>query len=174
MKESETVVKDQPLVVLAATASEVDVEELQVRIDSQIIKSIRLEAEINIWCTNFPFWIAREKTEDSEQIDGALFESKDNFEGNIKEINAQIEKVQVDVDILLRQAEMSEELMKEQVTSEFAHLNILKELNTAKGQLESLIEKRKTIKGIYWRLKWASIITAWIITVRGNDEKIKR
>ena len=34
VKESETVVKDQPLVVLAATASEVDVEELQVRIDS--------------------------------------------------------------------------------------------------------------------------------------------
>ena len=37
----------QPLVVLAATASEVDVEELQVRMDTQIIKSIRLEAEIN-------------------------------------------------------------------------------------------------------------------------------
>ena len=71
---------------------------------------------------------------------------KDNFEGNIKEINAQIEKVQVDVDILLRQAEMSEELMKEQVTSEFAHLNILKELNTAKGQLESLIEKKENYK----------------------------
>ena len=47
VKESENVEKDQPLVVLAATASEVDVEELQVRIDSQIIKSIRLEAEIN-------------------------------------------------------------------------------------------------------------------------------
>ena len=47
VKESEIVSKDQPLVVLAATASEVDVEELQVRVDSQIIKSIRLEAEIN-------------------------------------------------------------------------------------------------------------------------------
>ena len=47
VKESEIVSKDQPLVILAATASEVDVEELQVRIDSQIIKSIRLEAEIN-------------------------------------------------------------------------------------------------------------------------------
>ena len=50
VKESEIVKKDQPLVVLAATASEVDVEELQVRIDSQIIKSIRLEAEINNFC----------------------------------------------------------------------------------------------------------------------------
>ena len=37
VKESEIVKKDQPLVILAATASEVDVEELQVRLDSQII-----------------------------------------------------------------------------------------------------------------------------------------
>ena len=42
VKESEAVTKDQPLVILAATASEVEVDELQVRIDSQIIKSIRL------------------------------------------------------------------------------------------------------------------------------------
>ena len=71
---------------------------------------------------------------------------KNNFEGNLKEIDTQIEKSQVDVDILIRQAEMSEELMKEQVTSEFAHLNILKELNTAKGNLESLIEKKENFK----------------------------
>ena len=47
VKESEYVESGQPLVVLAATASEVDVEELQVRMDTQVIKSIRLEAEIN-------------------------------------------------------------------------------------------------------------------------------
>ena len=47
VKESEYVETGQPLVILAATASEVDVEELQVRMDTQIIKSIRLEAEIN-------------------------------------------------------------------------------------------------------------------------------
>ena len=47
VKESESVETGQPLVVLAATASKVDVEELQVRMDTQIIKSIRLEAEIN-------------------------------------------------------------------------------------------------------------------------------
>ena len=47
VKESEYVETGQPLEILAATASEVDVEELQVRMDTQIIKSIRLEAEIN-------------------------------------------------------------------------------------------------------------------------------
>ena len=38
VKESEKVAKEQPLVILAATASQVDVDELQVRIDSQEIK----------------------------------------------------------------------------------------------------------------------------------------
>ena len=55
-------------------------------------------------------------------------------------------KAQTDVDILLRQAEMSQQLMEEQVTSEFAHLNILKELNSAKGILEETIEKRENFK----------------------------
>jgi adhesin transport system membrane fusion protein len=147
VKESETVVKDQPLVVLAATASEVDVEELQVRIDSQIIKSIRLEAEINEFGVPiFPSELQDKRQKIVNKSIELYLSRKDNFEGNIKEINAQIEKAQVDVDILLRQAEMSEELMKEQVTSEFAHLNILKELNTAKGQLESLIEKKENYK----------------------------
>ena len=52
-------------------------------------------------------------------------------------------KAQTDVDILLRQAEMSQQLMEEQVTSEFAHLNILKELKCCKGVLEETIEKKK-------------------------------
>ena len=117
VKESENVVKDQPLVILAATASEVDVEELQVRIDSQIIKSLRLEAEINDFDVPiFPSNL-QDKREKIVNKSMELYVSrKDNFEGNIKEINAQIEKAQIDVDILLRQAEMSEELMKEQVT----------------------------------------------------------
>ena len=38
--------------------------------------------------------------------------------------------------------------MEEKVTSEFAHLNILKELNMAK-ELETLIEKKKIFKCIY-------------------------
>ncbi len=150
VKESEIVEKDQPLVVLAATASEVDVEELQVRIDSQIIKSIRLEAEINNF--DVPVFSERLRSEREKIVNKSmeLYASrKNNFEGNIKEIESQIEKSQVDVDILIRQVEMSEELMKEGITSEFSHLNILKELNTAKGSLESQIEKRENYKNAF-------------------------
>ena len=147
VKESEYVEKDQPLVVLAATASEADVEELQVRMDTQIIKSIRLEAEIN----NFDIPIfPNELTQKREKIINKsmeLFLSRQKtFEGNLREFDAQVQKAQTDVDILLRQAEMSQQLMEEQVTSEFAHLNILKELNNAKGILEETIEKKETYK----------------------------
>ena len=150
VKESEIVEKDQPLVVLAATASEVDVEELQVRVDSQIIKSIRLEAEINDF--DVPIFPTRLRNEREKIVNKSMelyLSRKNNFEGNLKEIDAQIEKSQVDVDILIRQAEMSEKLMEEGITSEFAHLDILKELNTAKGSLESLIEKRENFKNAF-------------------------
>ena len=150
VKESEVVEKDQPLVVLAATASEVDVEELQVRVDSQIIKSIRLEAEINNF--DVPIFPTRLRNERDKIVNKSMelyLSRKNNFEGNIKEIDAQIDKSQIDVDILIRQAGMSETLMEEGVTSEFAHLNILKELNTAKGSLEALIEKRENFKNAF-------------------------
>ena len=150
VKESEIVEKDQPLVVLAATASEVDVEELQVRVDSQIIKSIRLEAEINNF--DVPIFPTRLRNEREKIVNKSMelyLSRKNNFDGNIKEIDAQIDKSQIDVDILIRQAGMSETLMEEGVTSEFAHLNILKELNTAKGSLEALIEKRENFKNAF-------------------------
>ena len=150
VKESEIVVKDQPLVILAATASEVDVEELQVRVDSQIIKSIRLEAEINNFDVPiFPTQLRNEREKIVNKSMELYLSRKNNFMGNIKEINAQIEKSQIDVDILIRQAEMSEQLMEEGVTSEFAHLNILKELNTAKGSLEGLVEKRENFRNAF-------------------------
>ena len=150
VKESEIVEKDQPLVVLAATASEVDVEELQVRVDSQIIKSIRLEAEINNFDVPiFPTKLRNEREKIVNKSMELYLSRKNNFEGNLKEIDAQIEKSQIDVDILIRQAEMSEQLMEEGVTSEFAHLNILKELNTAKGSLEGLVEKRENFRNAF-------------------------
>ena len=150
VKESEIVSKDQPLVILAATASEVDVEELQVRIDSQIIKSIRLEAEINDFDVPvFPTSLRNSREKIVNKSLELYLSRKTSFDGNLKEIDSQIEKSQIDVDILIRQAGMSEKLMEEGITSEFAHLDILKELNTAKGTLESLIEKRENLRNAF-------------------------
>ena len=138
---------------MAATASEVDVEELQVRVDSQIIKSIRLEAEINNF--DVPIFPTRLRNEREKIVNKSMelyLSRKNNFDGNIKEIDAQIDKSQIDVDILIRQAGMSETLMEEGVTSEFAHLNILKELNQKNGITIILVTHEKEVAAYGSRL----------------------
>ena len=147
VKESEKVIKDQPLVILAATASQVDVDELQVRIDSQEIKSVRLEAEINDFeIPVFPDNLANQRREIVNKSMELFLSRKDNFEGQIKEINTIIDEMEVGVDILLRQVEMSAQLLEEKVTNEFAHLEILKELNRSNGALKEAIERKQNIK----------------------------
>ena len=147
VKESEKVIKDQPLVILAATASQVDVDELQVRIDSQEIKSVRLEAEINDFeIPIFPDNLANQRREIVNKSMELFLSRKDNFEGQIKEINTTIDEMEVGVDILLRQVEMSAQLLEEKVTNEFAHLEILKELNRSNGALKEAIERKQNIK----------------------------
>ena len=150
VKESEIVKIGQPLVILAATASEVDVEELQVRIDSQIIKSVRLEAEIHDFDVPvFPDDLVNSRPEIVNKSMELFISRQNKYEGEVREINTVIEQNQTSVDILLRQAEMSVELLEQQVTNEYAHLNVLKELNAAKGSLEEVIEKKENILNIF-------------------------
>ncbi len=147
VKESEIVKKDQPLIVLAATASEVEVDEVQVQIDSQTIKSIRLEAEINSF--DVPIFPDNLVNERAELVNKSmeLFISRQNaFEGDLKELDAVIMQHQTSLDILIRQVEMSEELLEQKVINEYAYLNVLKELNTAKGKLEESVEKKENIR----------------------------
>ena len=147
VKESEIVKKDQPLIVLAATASEVEVDEVQVQIDSQVIKSIRLEAEINSF--DIPIFPDNLVNERSELVNKSmeLFISRQNaFEGDLKELEAVILQHQTSLDILIRQVEMSEELLEQKVINEYAYLNVLKELNTAKGKLEESVEKKENVR----------------------------
>ena len=150
VKESEIVEKDQPLVILAPTASETEVDELQVRIDSQIIKSIRLEAEINDFDTPiFPDELFDTRQEIINKSMELFVSRKNTFEGEIKEIDIMTEQARTSVDILVRQVEMSAKLLEEKVISEFAHLDILKELNVAKSSLEEAIEKRDNFKNAF-------------------------
>ena len=146
VKESELVKKGQPLVILAATASEVEVDEVKVQIDAQIIKSIRIEAEINNFdIPIFPDELVNERPDLVNKSMELFISKRDKYNGDISEIEAVIEQHQTSVDILLRQAEMSSQLLEEKVTNEYAHLNVLKELNAAKGQLEESIEKKENI-----------------------------
>lgn len=146
VNEAEIVEKEQPLVILAATASKVEVDEVQVQIDSEIIKSIRLEAEIdNFDVPIFPENLVKERPDLINKSMELYLSKKDKYEGEITEANKLIVQYQTAVDILIRQAEMSAELLEEKVTNEYAHLGVLKELNNAKGQLEEQIEKKENI-----------------------------
>ncbi len=113
VEESEEVKKDQALVVLAPTASQVEVDELKVRMDSQIIKSIRLEAEINNFETPIFSSELIDARPDIIQKSMELFQSrKKKYDGEISEVSTLINQAQVDVDILLRKTEMSAQLLK--------------------------------------------------------------
>ena len=147
VKESEVVVKDQPLVILAGTSSEVELEELQVRVDTQIIKQIRLEAEINNFDVPiFPDDLVNKRPEVINKSMELYLSRKDNYDGAIKEIDTMVDQKKRNLDIMLSQTEMSAELLDEKIISEYNHLNKLKELNAAKGEFEELIEKKENIR----------------------------
>ena len=146
VKESDIVKMDDPLVILAATASEVDVDETQVQIDAKKIESIRLEAEIN----NFDVPIFDDSLVNNrpELVNKSLelFVSRKNkLEGDIKKVSAEIAQHQTAIDILIKQTEMSEQLLVEGIITEFAHYDLLKELNAAKGALETSLEEKENI-----------------------------
>jgi adhesin transport system membrane fusion protein len=146
IKESDIVKKEDPLVILAATASEVDVDEAQVQIDAKIIESIRLEAEINDF--DIPIFSDELVNNRPELVNKSmeLFVSRKNkLEGDIKEVSAGIFQHQTAIDILIKQTEMSEKLLNEGIITEFAHLDLLKELNAAKGALEAALEEKENI-----------------------------
>ena len=146
VKESDIVKMDDPLVILAATASEVDVDETQVQIDAKKIESIRLEAEINNF--DVPIFDDSLVNDRPELVNKSLelFVSRKNkLEGDIKKVSAEIAQHQTAIDILIKQTEMSEQLLLEGIITEFAHYDLLKELNAAKGALETSIEEKENI-----------------------------
>ena len=146
VKESDIVKMDDPLVILAATASEVDVDETQVQIDAKKIESIRLEAEINDFDVPiFDDSLVNNRTELVNKSLELFVSRKNKLEGDIKKVSAEIAQHQTAIDILIKQTEMSEQLLVEGIITEFAHYDLLKELNAAKGALETSLEEKENI-----------------------------
>jgi adhesin transport system membrane fusion protein len=146
VKESDIVKKDDHLVILAATASEVDVDEAQVQIDAKKIESIRLEAEINDFDVPiFDDILVKDRPELVNKSLELFVSRKNKLEGDIKKVSAEIAQHQTAIDILIKQTEMSEQLLVEGIITEFAHYDLLKELNAAKGALETSLEEKENI-----------------------------
>ena len=150
VKESDIVNVNDPLVILAATSSEVDVDEAQVQIDSKLIQSIRLEAEINDFdAPIFSDELVQNRPNLINKSMELFISRKNKLEGDIKEIQATIEQHQTAIDILIRQVSMSEQLLEEKIITEYKHLDLLKELNAAKEHWKLLLKKKKILQRIH-------------------------
>jgi len=147
IKENEIVTRGQDLLILSKISKKADLDELQVRIDSQLIKSIRLEAEINNFNTPiYPDQLIRKRDELIDKSIKLFYSRKNNYEGSINEIDSLIETNKIDIEILGKQKAMAKTLQEEGVLSEFSYLDVLKEFNKTKGLYDELRAKKKNIK----------------------------
>jgi len=149
VQEGQRVKKDEKLMILESTSSQADVNEVQTRIDSLTIKTIRLEAEIddlvlpkysNYYSLNYSnevnqaleLFSNRTKRIKSEKLiaEKMVDQAEENIKQeiqNLKKIEARFNQTLKTIELLDEQIKISEELLAEQLTTEYNHLNLLKE-----------------------------------------------
>ena len=147
--EGQRVTKSEKLMILESTSSQADVNEVQSRIDLLTIKTIRLKAEIdheilpqysNYYSLKYPDQIKqalelfsnRTKRISSEKLlaEKTVSQANENIIQeiqNLKVIEARFKQTLNTIELLDKQIKMSEELLEEQLTTEYNHLNLLKE-----------------------------------------------
>ena len=154
VREGDVVESGQPLVVLEETASGSSVEELEVRITSLTAEVARLEAEAEgLDEPDFPEDLREHHPELVQQVldffrsrrsslESARAEQRENViqrTQDILEIEARLDSARRNLELLREQIAISEELLKDKLTSRYQHLAFLKE----ETKLKSLIEEDK-------------------------------
>ena len=149
VQEGQRVKKDEKLMILESTSSQADVNEVQTRIDLLTIKTIRLKAEIddqilpnysNYYSLKYPnevkqaleLFSNRTKRIKSEKLiaEKMVNQAEENIKQeiqNLKMIEARFGQTLKTIELLDEQIKISEELLEEQLTTEYNHLNLLKE-----------------------------------------------
>lgn len=152
VREGDRVKKDQPVVVLEPTASGANVDELLVRITSLRVDVSRFEAEASgapapvfapDLVSGHPNLVAEARTlfatrAQRYQSDvAAQKEAVVQREEEAREIRARLRNDRERIKLLDEQVKISEELLKDDLTNRYNHLNLLRE----KSQLDSRIEE---------------------------------
>lgn len=148
--EGETVEIDQPIVALRATAPDADVEQMALQIEALTVDVARLEAEANGHETiTFDATVVRQYAEAVEQA-RALFDARRarhleqiavqrevvaQRRNELVEIEAKLANDGRQLGLLNRQIGISEELMKDQLTNEMLHLNLLRDRARLRGDV---------------------------------------
>ncbi|MBT6094496.1 MAG: HlyD family type I secretion periplasmic adaptor subunit [Rhodospirillaceae bacterium] len=151
VREGESVAKGQTLVVLEPTASGADVGELSVRLKSLRIDEARIEGLIKGAARpEFPpDLVAAEKllvSQASQQFKTQMARHKSELvrqreatfqrDQEIKEISTRIRNQRKSLKLVQEQAAISEDLLRDNLTNRFRHLDLLKELRQLEGGIE--------------------------------------
>ena len=156
VEEGALVDEGDVLITLQATASQSDLDQITARIDLALIKVSRLMAEINRMPNPIYADKIRKKRTTAVQQSIALFKNRVNRlsmdkESGLKFIEQAKENIIQEVQnlagikarylqtkdtiiLLKEQVKMSEELLEEQLTTRYNHLNLLKELSSIETQ----------------------------------------
>ena len=165
VEEGDEVSKGQPIIVLESTLNEADVKELEARLDFLRIQMIRLEAEVGegdeprftdklerknrkLVRQEKKLYAARqdkllnEIKISEERINQRSQEIKETDAGisatraEISETKARLKNNQSSHILIKEQIAISEDLLKDDLTNRFNHLNLLKEANLLKSEIE--------------------------------------
>jgi len=166
ISEGEQVKRGQELIVLEPTQSGADVGEIRVRLLSLRAEIARLEAEVG--GTDVPTFEADLMTNNPKMVKQTLarFNSRKKSlqsriasqretiaqrSQEIKEISARIRNLTQNLVLMKEQISISEELLKEDLTNRYNHLDLLKEASGIQGRIEedkSALQRAKSaLKG---------------------------
>ncbi len=189
VKEGELVQKDQALVVLEPTQSGADVDELRARMAGLKADIARLIAEASSDPQPiFDAALAKDRPDLVRQtlamfktrksrIENQLAGQREMIAQNnelIQEVSSRITLSSEKLQLLKEQIEISEELMKEQLTNRMQHLNLLKEAASLRGAINedkaTLRKAESSFKGAKNKLE--TIRESFVESVRKElDEK---
>ncbi len=152
IRDGENVSVGQPLIILEPIASGADVGELQVRLtalkadiarfdalardnDAVVFPNDLIEQHPNIVAQSAQRFAAQYRRHRSE-----MSRQKETIEQRtmeIREIESRIRNGKRSLELVLEQVTISEELMAEDLTNRFVHLNLLKEAAQLRGSVET-------------------------------------
>ena len=151
VREGDQVKRDQPIVALEPVASGADVQELRARTSSLRTEIARLESEAKgLAAPAFPADLARDYPELVAQATAFFNARKSRMESQlasqreeiqqqdrmIEEVSARLRNNRQRLQLLAEQINISEELMKDQLTNRLQHLDLLKEASSLKGKID--------------------------------------
>ncbi|MEO5345079.1 MAG: HlyD family type I secretion periplasmic adaptor subunit [Magnetococcus sp. YQC-9] len=149
--EGGLVERDQPLLELESTASGADVGELKARVQSLQVEIVRLEAEAAgkeelVFTAAQAAEFGERVRQAKEQFQSRRVNLKNAITGqsetviqrqhDIQEIQARLRNSQKRVGLLNEQVGISEKLLKNDISSRYGHLDLLKELSQVQSRIE--------------------------------------